>query len=36
VNRVVVLGRGAAGTSTAARRPARVTGLRVIALDEHF
>jgi adenylate kinase family enzyme len=36
VNRVVVLGRGAAGKSTAAGRLGRVTGLPVIELDEHF
>jgi adenylate kinase family enzyme len=36
VNRVVVLGRGAAGKSTAARRLGRVAGSPVIELDEHF
>jgi adenylate kinase family enzyme len=36
VNRVVVLGRGAAGKSTAARRLGSMTGLPVIELDEHF
>ena len=36
MERVVVLGRGAAGKSTASARLGRITGLPVIELDEHF
>lgn len=36
VERVVVLGRGAAGKSTAARRLGRLAGLPVVELDEYF
>ena len=36
VQRVVVVGRGGAGTSTAAVRLGQITGLPVIELDEHF
>jgi hypothetical protein len=36
MKKVVVLGRGAAGKSTAAARLGRLTGLPVIELDEHF
>lgn len=36
MKRVVVLGRGGAGKSTAAVRLGQITGLPVIELDEHF
>jgi adenylate kinase family enzyme len=36
VQRVVVLGRGGAGKSTAAVRLGQITGLPVIELDKHF
>ncbi|MER5636030.1 hypothetical protein ABT095_03640 [Kitasatospora sp. NPDC002227] len=36
MRRVVVLGRGAAGKSTLARRLGTLTGLPVIELDQHF
>ncbi len=36
VERVVILGRGGAGKSTAALRLGRLTGLPVIELDKHF
>lgn len=36
VRRVVILGPGAAGKSTLARRLGEVTGLEVIELDKHF
>ena len=36
VERVVVLGRGGSGKSTAALRLAQITGLPVIELDKHF
>jgi adenylate kinase family enzyme len=36
VQRVVVLGRGGAGKSTAAVRLGQITGLPVIELDQHF
>lgn len=36
VERVVVLGRGGAGKSTAAHRLGHLTGLPVIELDKHF
>ena len=36
MERVVVMGRGAAGKSTAAARLGRLTGLPVIELDKHF
>ncbi len=36
MQRVVVLGRGGAGKSTAAVELGRITGLPVVELDEHF
>jgi len=36
MQRVVVLGRGGAGKSTAAVELGRITGLQVVELDEHF
>ena len=36
MERVVVLGRGAAGKSTASARLGQITGLPVIELDQHF
>ncbi len=36
MERVVVLGRGAAGKSTAAAHLGRIAGLPVVALDRHF
>jgi adenylate kinase family enzyme len=36
VERVVILGRGAAGKTTAAKELGRITGLPVVELDEHF
>src|SRR5437879_1477660 len=36
VQRVVILGRGGAGKSTAARRLGELVGLPIIELDKHF
>lgn len=36
MQRILILGRGAAGKSTAARRLAEITGLPLIELDTHF
>lgn len=36
MDRVIILGRGGAGKSTAARRLGALTGLPVIELDKHF